>query len=94
MKPSPVPSSTGCKEGGEAQTGHLLFLTLELLREQPLLIKGQVRGGSPQEQEKVDSCARFNRKCSMQGPARVNDRPTSPDDDDCRRIMVTKAGTL
>ena len=33
VKPSPVPSSTGCMEGGEAQTGHLLLRTLELLRE-------------------------------------------------------------
>ena len=31
VNPSPVPSSTGRKDGGEAHTGHSLFLTLELL---------------------------------------------------------------
>ena len=45
MKPSPVPSSTGCNEGGEAQTGHLLFRTLELLSEATsLVIKSHKQG--------------------------------------------------
>ena len=88
VKPSPVPSCTGCKEGGEAHTGHLLFLTLELLRKQ-LWSSTRQRKLIPQEQKKVGSRARCNWECSVQGATGVDDGPTSPDDDGNRMFMVT-----
>ena len=89
VKPSPVPSCTGCKEGGEAHTGHLLFLTLELLRKQLWSSTSRQRKLIPQEQKKVGSRARCNWECSVQDATRVDDGPTSPDDVGNRMFMVT-----
>ena len=47
-----------------------------------LLTKSEDLGSLPQEQKKIGSRSRCNRECSVQGAARVNNRPTSPNGDD------------
>ena len=58
VKPSPVPSCTGLNEGVESQTGHLLFRTLELLRE-----------ATYQRQDKIENYRRKRRRLVLEPEA-------------------------